>query len=139
MTEEDLANHDLLQSARVGNAKGVASALQRGALVEARKYVVMRPDVDFDPVDVSHSAPFEDEEYDAVGMTALMYAAQSGAECCISHLLDHRAHVNAVEEDLWTPLHFAAKEGHLAVCEKLLASRANPHALNSNDQTPLKL
>jgi len=135
LTDEEMADHELLQSARRGDAKGVASALKRGALVEARRPLAMRP-----REDVSLPAnTLEDSECDSVGMTPLMFAAQSGVEECVRRILDSRAHVNAVDEDLWTALHFAAKEGHLDACMLLLLNRADPHMANCDERTPLML
>jgi len=138
LTDEEMADHELLQYARRGDAKGVAEALRRGALVEARRPLAMRP-----REDLGEQPPMcnslEDNECDSIGMTPLMFAAQSGGEDCVRRLLENGAHVNAVDEDLWTSLHFAAREGHLGVCFQLLDGRADPYMANCDDMTPLKL
>mmetsp|Transcript_88163 Transcript_88163/g.175027 ORF Transcript_88163/g.175027 Transcript_88163/m.175027 type:complete len:216 (-) Transcript_88163:64-711(-) len=135
ISDEEMADHELLQCARRGDAAGVADALRRGALVEARRPLAMRPREDM-------GRPYNDAEDcgdDSVGMTPLMYASQSGVEDCVRRLIERGAHVNAVDEDLWTAMHFAAKEGHLTVCSALLRARADPSVVNCDDKTPLKL
>merc|ERR1712217_221109 len=85
------------------------------------------------------SSPDNMEDFGEAGMTALMFAAQSGAEACVRRLLLAAANVNAMDEDSWTPLHFAAKEGHLEVCSLLLEGRSDPQLVNCDEQTPLEL
>merc|ERR1712107_26740 len=68
-----------------------------------------------------------------------MFAAQGGAEACVRRLLLAAANVNATDEDFWSPLHFAAKEGHLEVCSLLLKGRSNPLMVNCDEKTPLEL
>jgi len=48
-----------------------------------------------------------------------------------------KADVNAIEEDGWTPLHFAARECTLQVCQLLLQSRADITLMNSERLTPV--
>eukprot|EP00415_Alexandrium_ostenfeldii_P002462 UN2462 len=122
-----MADHELLQHARRGNPKGVRKALEKGALIEARRPLAMRPR---DYVKGSSPKGLEANECEQTGMTPLMYAAQSGCVECVRLLLEYGAHVNAVDEDLWSSLHFAAKEGHIKACEKLLENRAE-HRLDS--------
>merc|ERR1711933_328535 len=72
-------------------------------------------------------------------MTALMFASQNGSAPIVARLLKAKAHVNAVEEEEWAALHFAAQEGHLEVCQALLQGRADAHMSNADSQTPLSL
>merc|ERR1719433_492772 len=74
-----------------------------------------------------------------IGMTALMFAAQNGSAECVRRLIWASANVNAIEEDGWSALHFAGKEGHFVVCTTLLQSKANPELYNSEDRTPLQV
>ncbi|CAK0793679.1 unnamed protein product [Prorocentrum cordatum] len=133
ISDEVLLNHELLQHAKQGNAKGLSAALDKGAWTETRRPLVMKPQ----KPDPGKEGGGRGETGD-VGMTALMFAAQAGSADCIRRLLWAGAEVTAVEEDGWTPLHFAAKEAHLEVCTLLLQRRANPEALNADDKTPLQ-
>jgi ankyrin repeat protein len=45
--------------------------------------------------------------------------------------------VNAKTDDGWTPLHFAAVNGHKEIVELLIAKSANVNAKNSSGETPL--
>jgi ankyrin repeat protein len=49
------------------------------------------------------------------------------------------AHGAAINKDGWTPLHFAAFEGHAAVCKYLLDNNAQVDARAPNDETALML
>lgn len=132
ISDEVLLNHELLQCAKMGNAKGLSAALDRGAWTETRRPLVMKPQ----KPDVGKGGSNEPSD---VGMTALMFAAQGGSTDCIRRLLWAGAEVTAVEEDGWTALHFAAKEGSLEACSLLLQKKANPEALNVDDRTPLQV
>merc|ERR1711948_153971 len=101
-------------------------------MVEARRPLAMRPREELD-------TPLDALDNGQEGMTALMFASQTGAASCVSRLIVAKAHINAVEEEEWTALHFAAKEGHLEVCKVLLARRADAHMSNADDQTPLSM
>jgi len=46
--------------------------------------------------------------------------------------------VNAIEEDGWSALHFASKEGSLDVCRTLLEAGADAHVKNCDDKTPVQ-
>eukprot|EP00428_Durinskia_dybowskii_P023084 CAMPEP_0170245604 /NCGR_PEP_ID=MMETSP0116_2-20130129/22587_1 /TAXON_ID=400756 /ORGANISM="Durinskia baltica, Strain CSIRO CS-38" /LENGTH=231 /DNA_ID=CAMNT_0010496477 /DNA_START=76 /DNA_END=771 /DNA_ORIENTATION=+ len=131
-----LLNHELLQHARQGNVKGVGQALERGAWTETRRPLVMKPQK---PESAGEKGAKPTLEQPDVGMTALMFSSQAGSSECVRRLLWAGAEVNAVEEDGWSALHFAAKEGHYEVCAALLQGRANPQLVNGDDQTPLQL
>mmetsp|Transcript_104554 Transcript_104554/g.312260 ORF Transcript_104554/g.312260 Transcript_104554/m.312260 type:complete len:230 (-) Transcript_104554:80-769(-) len=140
ISDEVLLNHELLQHARQGNVKGVSAALEKGAWTETRRPLVMKPQKPetSNPGGGGGSGRDDKEQVD-VGMTALMFSAQNGSTECIRRLLWAGAEVNAVEEDAWSALHFAAKEGHLEVCTTLLQSKADHQMLNADDKTPLQV
>merc|ERR1711920_916238 len=106
----DMADHELLQYAMKGNLKGVVNALERGAMVEARRPLAMRPREELD-------TPLDALDNGMEGMTALMFASQGGSTAIVQRLLEAKAHINAVEEEEWSALHFAAQEGRLEVCQ----------------------
>lgn len=140
ISEEVLLNHDLLQHARKGDAKGVGACLERGAWTETRRPLVMKPQKTDPSKSRGKGRPGDRfTQADVVGMTALMFASQAGATECVRRLLYSNARVNAVEEDGWTSLHFAAKEAHLEVCKALLHARAECSMLNAEDKTPLQI
>ncbi|CAE7589606.1 CASKIN2 [Symbiodinium natans] len=131
ISDEVLLNHELLQYARQGNLRGVSEALDKGAWTETRRPLVMKPQ----KPDAGKKGHGEDPA--VVGMTPIMFAAQKGSVDCVKRLLQARAEVNAVEEDGWSALHFASKEGHLQVCQELLECKADPALANIDDQRPL--
>lgn len=138
ISDEVLLNHELLQHARQGNVKGVSAALEKGAWTETRRPLVMKPQKPENTNSKAGSAPDKDEPVD-IGMTPLMFSAQYGSAECIRRLLWAGAEVNAIEEDGWSALHFAAKESHLEVCTTLLASKANAGMMNADEKTPLQV
>lgn len=130
-------NHELLQYARQGNLKGMSSALEKGAWTETRRPLVMKPQKpEVDGKGKSKGKPTEQPD---IGMTALMFSAQTGSLECVRRLMWAGAQVNAIEEDGWSPLHFAAKEQHYQVCAALLQGRANPGLQTCDNQTPLEV
>mmetsp|Transcript_42885 Transcript_42885/g.100636 ORF Transcript_42885/g.100636 Transcript_42885/m.100636 type:complete len:242 (+) Transcript_42885:111-836(+) len=114
--DKAILNQHLLVAAREGKENDVASLLERRAFVDTRRPFVMSPDATSPPV-MSHDTD--------VGMTPLMYAAQSGHVRTCQVLLKHEAHVNAREEDGMRPLHFAALSGDVEVVEALVAAGAD--------------
>lgn len=59
------------------------------------------------------------------GKTALCYAAELGTDGVIEYLLDHGADIEVKVVDQWTPLIFAAWEGHKECLEMLYRRGAN--------------
>mmetsp|Transcript_105911 Transcript_105911/g.330277 ORF Transcript_105911/g.330277 Transcript_105911/m.330277 type:complete len:168 (+) Transcript_105911:92-595(+) len=73
------------------------------------------------------------------GVTSLMIAAQFGSDRTVKRLISEQANVNATDPRGWTPLHWAAHEGHSDVCLALLVAGADACALDFEGQTPLQL
>eukprot|EP00931_Biecheleriopsis_adriatica_P064511 TRINITY_DN3927_c0_g1_i3.p1 TRINITY_DN3927_c0_g1~~TRINITY_DN3927_c0_g1_i3.p1 ORF type:complete len:254 (+),score=50.73 TRINITY_DN3927_c0_g1_i3:95-763(+) len=138
ISDEVLLNHELLQYSRQGNVRGVSDALDKGAWTETRRPLVMKPqkpDTDGKKGGgKGGKGDSKDDDPANVGMTPIMFSAQKGSAECVRRLI-----VAKVEEDGWSALHFASKEGHLEVCRILLDSNANPKLVNIDDQTPLDL
>mmetsp|Transcript_133409 Transcript_133409/g.333059 ORF Transcript_133409/g.333059 Transcript_133409/m.333059 type:complete len:186 (-) Transcript_133409:179-736(-) len=132
LSDSDLVNHDLLQKARKGDAAGIGEALEQGAWTEFRRPYV-------NPKMSADARPRIEENGPTVGMTALMFSAQSGFSDCVVELLRGGARVNAVEEDGWSPLHFAAHGGHVEVCRSLMQAGANKCLRTLDGQTPLEV
>jgi ankyrin repeat protein len=64
---------------------------------------------------------------DGSGRTALMFASTGPSRATVELLLKHKAKVNEVDGgERWTPLMFAAAEGHTDVVAALLAAGADP-------------
>lgn len=60
------------------------------------------------------------ETKDSEGKTALHVAAHIGDTETIRTLLLQGANVNCTDIDSWTPLHFAAAQGHIPAIEMLI-------------------
>ncbi|KAG5749686.1 hypothetical protein H9Q70_007631 [Fusarium xylarioides] len=74
----------------------------------------------------------------AGGKRALSYAAESGNTDTVAALLEGRASPTLLDNFLWTPLHYAADAGSLAVVKILLSNpEVVPDARNDYGQTPL--
>jgi hypothetical protein len=69
----------------------------------------------------------DDDQFDK--LTSLHWAAASGSIEMVNFLLGEpvSANPNAVRGNNFTPLHAAAMEGHLAICERLLDVGADPN------------
>ena len=52
-------------------------------------------------------------------------------------LLANKAEVNAKDNRRWTPLHWAAAQGHKDVAELLLANKAEVNAKDKDGEMPL--
>jgi hypothetical protein len=69
---------------------------------------------------------------------ALALAARGGLDAVVDVLLAKRSNANAADDWGLTPLHLAAKYGHVSTIRKLLAAGASPNSHASNDGfTPL--
>jgi len=55
----------------------------------------------------------------------------------IEYLVNHKADVNAKNDDDYAPLHYAAREGHLSVVKYLVNQKADLNSKNDDDYTPL--
>lgn len=111
MTIADRFNLLLLQSAKVGNSRQVATALTRGAQVNAT---------------------------DVHGTTALMFAAQKGFTQIVERLLLAGADANVHRHQFGTTaLMLAAGANRLAVVEQLLAQGVDVNATNEDGSTAL--
>ncbi|XP_055705415.1 protein phosphatase 1 regulatory subunit 16A isoform X2 [Phlebotomus papatasi] len=73
---------------------------------------------------------------DHQGATPLHIASANGYGRVVEFLLDQHVLVDAVDNDLWTPVHAAACWGHLEVLEMLAQAGADLFAKNRNDETP---
>ncbi len=84
---------------------------------------------------------------DDKGLTALHYAAIKGHKTCVELLIAHRqadinirTSVSDPKKNIQnTPLHFAAQEGHLAICKLMLLNGADPLSENAMKITPMDM
>jgi uncharacterized protein len=76
------------------------------------------------------------DQASAGGETALMIASIRGDEAAARRLLEIGAQLNRPG---WTPLHYAASGGHVALVELYLAKGAKVDARSRGDATPLML
>ena len=60
-----------------------------------------------------------------------------GSSQCVAELLKGGADPNMMEYDGWTALHWAARNGHVSVCELLLECGAKTDAEDNQGLTPL--
>ena len=54
----------------------------------------------------------------------------------VKYLIEHKANVNACDNELWTPLHAAAACGHMSIIKYLLKNGADIMALNLDGNLP---
>jgi ankyrin repeat protein len=76
------------------------------------------------------------DQASAKGETALMMAAFRGQLDLARELIARGAQVN---RSGWTPLHYAATNGHVAMIEYLLTQKADINAPSPNETTPLMM
>ncbi|CAE7497876.1 akr1 [Symbiodinium natans] len=114
--------HKLLVAAKEGRQEEIAELLSQGVPIDRRRPFFMKREQEV----IGRSGDLHDTRQP--GMTALMYAAQSGYPGCCARLLVGRANPNAEDEDGTRPLHFAASSGSLDVCKLLLEYHADVRA-----------
>ncbi|XP_061297145.1 protein phosphatase 1 regulatory subunit 16A-like [Pezoporus flaviventris] len=73
------------------------------------------------------------------GLTALHQSCIDDCGPVVTALVDAGADVNAVDSELWTPLHAAATCGHLGLVQLLIQRGADLLALNSDGNMPYDL
>ncbi|CAE7778684.1 akr1 [Symbiodinium pilosum] len=120
--------HKLLVAAREGREDEIANILSEGIPIDRRRPFFMKREQEIIPKSTSQGLR-------EPGMTALMYAAQSGYPSCCARLLVAKANPNAEDEDGTRPLHFAASSGRLDVCKLLLEYKADVAALTDDGKT----
>ena len=75
---------------------------------------------------------------DQYGRNALHFAAVFNASLCANILLEANCSPNMSDSTtLSTPLHMAAKHGHVVIIQELLSHGAHPHVLDKEGNTPL--
>nr|CCC93143.1 putative ankyrin repeat protein [Trypanosoma congolense IL3000] len=83
-------------------------------------------------------------DYDSHRMTLLHHAAFSGNIRVVELILSaqekgQKIDIDALDADGWTPLHYAADRGFVAVVEKLVEEGANVNCRDQMRRTPLHL
>ena len=82
----------------------------------------------------------DDHTLGGEGMTALMWAVDRDHPSFVKALVEKKAQVNKSDSNQgWSPLHFAAARGELALVDYLIDKGALINAKNGSNQTPLQL
>ena len=68
---------------------------------------------------------------------SILVAASGGDIEAVKEFLATGTDVNAKDDLSWTPLHFAARDGHKEIAELLIAKGADVNTKNSLGRTPL--
>ncbi|MBS0340418.1 MAG: ankyrin repeat domain-containing protein [Proteobacteria bacterium] len=134
---------DLFRAARADNPSGVKSLIERGVNPNLRDehgqtalLVAMRepsPRV----IDVMLASPKVDvDAANSKDETPLMMAALKGQQDLVDKLLARDA---AINKPGWTPLHYAATNGHISIMKELLDKYAFINAQSPNGTTPLMM
>jgi len=77
------------------------------------------------------------EDFDNDGWTAIMYGARRGNLALVRKLLQNGANLEvSSNEDLYTPLHLAAGNELMDICDILLSGGADPLAKDSDGKIP---
>ena len=84
---------------------------------------------------------------DSSGRTPLSWASERGYLDVVRSLIEHRTNgssstdidIDGSNQEMWTPLHFAAKNNHLEVVNELLRAQADVNARTIHRETPLTL
>ncbi|MGR4869942.1 ankyrin repeat domain-containing protein [Variovorax sp. LARHSF232] len=137
------AQVDLFRAARADNAGSVKSLLERGVNPNVRDehgqtalLVAMR-EPSPKAVDVLIASPKVDVEMrNSKDESPLMMAALKGQLDLVTKLIARDADIN---KPGWTPLHYAATNGHVAVMKVLLEKHAFIDAQSPNGTTPLMM
>jgi len=122
LTDEVVADCQLLRATADGDLEAMSSALARGAGIETRtsKYVML-PLKTWQEQDRPSAS-----EANSAGLTPLMVAAREGRLEALRLLLASRASPHLPDEDGMRPLHFAAEAASLECCEMLISAGADP-------------
>ena len=137
------AQLDLFRAARADNPSGVKSLIERGVNPNLRDehgqtalLVAMRePSPRVIDVMVA-SAKVDVDAANSKDETPLMMAALKGQQDLVDKLLARDASVN---KPGWTPLHYAATNGHISIMKVLLDKYAFIDAQSPNGTTPLMM
>jgi len=137
------AQLDLFRAARADNAGGVKSLLERGVDPNLRDehgqtvlLVAMREPSPKVVDELVASPKVNVDAANSKDETPLMMAAFKGQEDLVAKLIARDAAVNKTG---WTPLHYAATNGHLAIIKVLLDKYAFIDAQSPNGTTPLMM
>jgi ankyrin repeat protein len=72
--------------------------------------------------------------------TVLMWAIEKGREAVVNKCFENGTYIENVDNDGWTAIMFAARRGHLGICEHLLNLGANVDVESVDDKfSPLHL
>lgn len=112
----------LLWAAYQGNLTEVKNALEEGA---EKDWTLFIDD--------------ETKKYYHFQFTLLMAAASSGNEKLITHLINLGEEVNRSNEQFWTPLHIAIRDGHAESAARLARAEADPNLQTDTGATALLL
>ena len=96
--------------------------------IQFESYRVAKALLDSPKLDVNQTSP--------QGETALMMAAFRGQTDLAKRLIERGAAVNRTG---WTPLHYAATNGHVEMIRYLMSQRADINASSPNESTPLMM
>ena len=96
--------------------------------IQFESYRVAKALLDSPKLDVNQAS--------AQGETALMMAAFRGQTDLAKRLIERGAAVNRAG---WTPLHYAATNGHVEMIRYLMSQRADINASSPNESTPLMM
>jgi len=129
--DQCMINHRLLVASQNGDVPGILQALSCGAEIESRRPLVIRLSPDYRAGDDPDSK-MNISAAPQPGLTALMRASNEGHPRAVNVLLAHGASVHACDEDLMTPLHFAAEAGCKDSCRLLIAAGACSSALDDS-------
>lgn len=134
---------DLFRAARADNASGVRSLLERGVDPNVRdehgQTVLLIAIREPSPkvADLLVASPKVNVEMrNSKDESPLMMAALKGQQDLVTKLIARDADVNKTG---WTPLHYAATNGHVAIMKVLIDNYAYIDAESPNGTTPLMM